>query len=477
MLLNLLINEVSELKRTFAFVALSGLLVTCSSPPELLEQILLTGELRVATRNGPSTFYHGAGEPRGVDYDLAKGFADWLGVDLGIYEANQFQLILRDVASGRAHVGAAGLSATEQRRESVDFGPPYQRVQPLAIYRRGERKPQDISDLVGGRLEVLGGSSYLESLQDARTNEPGLTWIEVTDVGVEQLVRRVAMGQTDFTVVDSNLFDLLKHSIPGAEAAFSLGEETPIAWALRKTSDASLRDSVAEYFSELRASGELDRIVERYYFHVEPDFDYVGSRAFVKHFQSRLPRYRMFFLQAASEWDLDWRLLAAMAYQESHWNPEAVSPTGVRGIMMLTEKTAHMMDVEDRTDALESILGGARYFVNVMAKIPARIAEPDRTRLALAAYNVGFGHVEDARIITEIQGGNPDSWDEVRERLPLLSDADWYERVPRGFARGFEPVRYVANVRRYYEILQWMTSMDMASAELDVVSAEPAGAP
>ena len=147
-----------------------------------------------------------------------------------------------------------------------------------------------------------------------------------------------------------------------------------------------------------------------------------------------------------------------MAYQESHWNPKAVSPTGVRGMMMLTQGTAGMMGVVDRTDALESILGGARYLVRLMEKVPIRISEPDRIKLSLAAYNVGFGHLEGARLITEIQGGNPDSWDEVRERLPLLTDPNWYQRVPRGYARGWEPVRYVSNVRRYYEILQWMTA-------------------
>ena len=154
-----------------------------------------------------------------------------------------------------------------------------------------------------------------------------------------------------------------------------------------------------------------------------------------------------------------------MAYQESHWNPDAVSPTGVRGIMMLTTRTAQMIGVEDRTDALESILGGGDYFLRVMSKVPQRIPEPDRTWLAVAAYNVGYGHVEDARIITEMQGGSPDSWRDVRERLPLLSDPAWHERVPRGYARGSEPVLYVDNVRRYYEILLWMTAEEIVQDE------------
>ena len=444
--------------RAVGIVAACWVLATFGSPPSALEQVLLSGELRVVTRNGPGTFYSGPDAPRGVDYDLARGFAHWLGVELEIYAVDQFPQILADVRSGKAHVGAASLSATETRRQVVDFGPSYLNVQPLVIYRRGAGRPADLSDLLTRRVEVLGGSSYVGALDAARVEQPGLTWEEIPDISVEGLVRRVAEGKSDITIVDSNLFDLLKHSIPGVKAAFGLGEETPLAWALRKGPDSSLRDSVAEYFAELQATNELARIIDRYYFHVEGEFDYVGSRAFVRHFESRLPEYETFFLRAAGQTGVDWRLLAAMAYQESHWNPDAVSPTGVHGMMMLTRGTARMMGVQDRTDALESIKGGAAYFVRVTGKIPPRIKEPDRTWFALAAYNVGFGHLEDARIITEIQGGNPDSWEQVRERLPLLADPDWYQRVSRGYARGWEPVRYVENIRRYYEILQWMTA-------------------
>ena len=453
-----------KLIRAIGIAGACVVLATCTPTPSLLEQILVSGELRVATRNGPGTFYHGPDEPRGLEYDLARGYAQWLGVELSIYEVDSFPEILADVRFGKAHLGAAGLSATEARRQTVDFGPAYLSVQPLVIHRRGTGKPEGLADLLGGRIEILSGSSDVGALTAARAELPTLAWEEIPGIGVVELVRRVASRQSDFTIVDSNLFELLRHSVPGVEAAFGLGGETPVAWALRKGPDSSLRDSVAEYFADLEATDELARIIERYYFHVEDEYDYVGTRAFVRRFESRLPEYKSFFLRAARETGVDWRLLAAMAYQESHWNPEAVSPTGVRGMMMLTRETARMMGVEDRTDAFESIAGGASYFVRVTGKIPSRIAEPDRTWLALAAYNVGFGHLEDARIITEIQGGNPDSWEQVRERLPLLADADWYQRVSLGYARGWEPVRYVDNVRRYYEILRWMTAGDPAGA-------------
>ena len=426
---------------------------------------MLTGEFRVVTRNSPVTFYYGPDEPRGIDYELAKGYADRLGVELRMYVADQFQQIFPDVDSGKAHMGAAGLSVTEPRRELVDFSPPYQSIQQQVIYRRGARRPRELADLLGGRLEVLGGSAYVGLLEAARGNEPLLTWVENPDDSVEELVRRVAAGEIDYTIVDSNIFDLLRHSHPDARTAFNLGPETPIAWALRKTTDTSLRESVSAYFAELHATGKLNEILERYYFDAEDDFDYVGSRAFVRHFHTRLPAYKDFFLQAGVESNLDWRLLAAMAYQESHWNPQAVSPTGVRGIMMLTRTTARMIGVKDRIDASESILGGGVYFRRVRNKVPERIPEPDRTWLAIAAYNVGYGHVEDARVITESQDANPDSWQDVRQRLPLLGDPDWYEHLPRGFARGAEPVHYVDNVRRYYEILLWMTAEDTAPEE------------
>jgi membrane-bound lytic murein transglycosylase F len=239
--------------------------------------------------------------------------------------------------------------------------------------------------------------------------------------------------------------------------------------------DEKLRESIASYFAELQSTGELQRILDRYYF-ASSEFDYVGSRAFIRHVDTRLPRYRDFFLEGERSTGIDWRLLAAIAYQESHWDPAAVSPTGVRGMMMLTEHTANMMEVGDRHDARSSILGGAHYYLRVRGKVPERISEPDRSWLAVAAYNLGFGHLEDARIITQMQGADPDQWEEVRARLPLLSDKAWFSRVQRGFAPGGTAVTYVDNVRRYYEILMWLDSQEtLTSREFSPPAGEPAG--
>ncbi len=448
------------------------MLGSCSVPPSLLEQIIASGEFRALTRNSPATFYYGTDEPRGIDYELAKGYAEHIGVELRMNVAERFWQIFPDVAAGNVHVGAAGLTVTAPRAEIVDFSPAYQTVRHKVIYRRGTPKPSGLRALLDGDLEILAGSAYVGILEGARQQFPQLSWLENREVDIKELVRRVAAGEIDYTIVDSNIFDLLQHSYPEAREAFAIGPETPVAWALQKTNDTSLRESISAYFAELHATGELDAILDRYYFSTNKDFDYVGSRAFVRHFESRLPEYREHFVAAEQRTDVDWRLLAAMAYQESHWDAAAVSPTGVKGIMMLTSRTAEMLGVEDRTDPEQSIHGGAEYFVRVTKKIPERITVPDRTWFAVAAYNVGFWHLEDARIITEIQGGDPDSWQQVRERLPLLSEPNWFERVARGYARGHEPVMYVDNVRRYYDILRWMTAGENDKARQEELLAE-----
>jgi membrane-bound lytic murein transglycosylase F len=451
---------------------MGAMLATCSSPPSLLDRITRTGEIAIVTRNTPASFYYGADEPRGIEYELARGFAQRLGVRLRIFTSDQ---VYDTVAARKAQIAAASLTVADARKDVVTFGPGYQTIQPQVIYRLGGKRPRDLDDLLGSRLEVVAQSSHAALLEQLRAEVPTLSWVEDSTASSEELVRRVAAGDIDYTIADSHLFAVLRHFYPDLRVAFSLGRESQVAWALPRGED-SLRESIAAYFAEIEATGELDKILDRYYF-ASREFDYVGSRAFMRHVDTRLARYRDFFLEAERSTGIDWRLIAAIAYQESHWDPEAISPTGVRGMMMLTTHTADMMEVVDRHDARSSILGGAHYFLRVRGKVPERIREPDRSWLAVASYNLGFGHLEDARILTQFQGADPDQWEEVRERLPLLSDKAWFSRVQRGFAPGQTAVTYVENVRRYYEILMWLDSHEtLTSREFGPPSGlDPAG--
>jgi membrane-bound lytic murein transglycosylase F len=133
--------------------------------------------------------------------------------------------------------------------------------------------------------------------------------------------------------------------------------------------------------------------------------------------------------------------------------------------MMLTNDTARLVDIADRTDPEQSLVGSTRYLKLLDEQISEEVKMPDRQWFILAGYNVGFGHLEDARILTRRLGGNPNIWQDVREHLPLLAQTKYHTTLKHGYARGREPVVYVDNIRNFYELLVWHTSFRTASAE------------
>jgi len=447
----------------YALPCMAGLLlVACGEPPSILEQVQEQNELIVISRNGPTTYYEDTNGPAGFEYELTKLFADDLGVELSIVVPPNFNDILPLTALGDVHLAAAGLSVTEKRKKKVRFGPTYQKITPQLVYRSGSRRPKTLADL-SGILEVVAGSSHEEHLVALQPEYPELTWT-ARENSNEELLVYVWEQLIEYTVADSNELAVNRRFYPELKPAFDISPEEPLAWAFPPGDDNSLLDKAVLFFNRIREDGTLVQLIERYYGHIG-DFDYVGTRRYQADVEFRLPRYREMFIEAASEVGMDWRLLAAIGYQESHWNADAVSPTGVRGIMMLTLDAAKDVGIENRLDPAQSIEGGARYLSAMIGKIPERITEPDRTWLALAAYNIGYGHLEDARILTQKNKGNIDKWIDVKKNLPLLSQKKWFQQTRYGYARGREPVRYVENIRTYYDILVWMTEKDIEIPE------------
>lgn len=447
-------SAMPNIPRLLLALLLSLLVTACSKEPSLLEQVKKEGELRVLTRNAATTYYEGAdGSHRGLEYELARGFAEYLGVELKMVVAGNVSEVLTQLAEGHAHLAAAGLTVTEPRQVWARFTTPYQYISQHLVYRIGTPRPRSLDDL-DGILEVLTESSHAERLRHLKVEHPSLEWVENDELESEELLTLVWERVIDYTVIDSNELSMNRRFYPELRVAFDLTEPEPLAWAFPRFQDDSLFNAAQEYFAAIAADGRLEQLLERYYGHLG-EFDYVGTRTYLRHIQQRLPEFRQLFEYAAKEYDLDWRLLAAMAYQESHWDPDAVSPTGVRGIMMLTRATADYLGVERRTDPTQSIMGGARYLERLLRKLPERIQEPDRTWMAVASYNVGFGHLEDARIITQRRGGDADAWKDVKENLPLLRKRKWYRQTKHGYARGNEAARYVENIRSYYEVLVW----------------------
>ena len=425
--------------------------VTSSSIPNLLERIVQDGVLAIASSNGPISFYEGPFGFTGFEYELAEDFADELGVELAIIEEANLQDQLTLVKDQVTHFAANGITITDSREQEVRFSTPYLNTPQQVIYRRGEQRPRQVEDIIGRDILVIAGSAHAEQLNKLKQTYPELSWREIEDVEPADLIEQIHLETAELTIVDATTYTINRNLYPRARVGFDLTEPQPVAWAFPHTSDESLIAAANQFFAEKNASGNLDKLEQKYF--NDEGFDVGGALAFTARIETRLPKWETYFREAAEEFDLDWLLLAAISYQESLWNQNARSYTGVRGLMMLTQATARQMGIKNRVDPQQSIYGGAKYFTRTLGRIPERIENPDRLWMALAAYNVGFGHLEDARRLTEQQGGDPDIWEDVKERLPLLAKKKYYSQTRHGYARGWEPVTYVDNIQSYYNIL------------------------
>ena len=417
-----------------------------------LDRVLANKQLVMLTLPGTTTYFEDGHGKNGFEYILAKEFADSLGVKLVVNPKSTLPSLLLSVGGPQGDFAAANLVNTSDRNKSLKFSIPYHQVVQQLIYKAGNKKPKSL-DQLSGDLVVIAGSSHSEQLRELRNDLPSLDWLEEADAEMGDMIRRVHSGEIAYTVADSLAYVANRHIYPNARKAFDISPPQSIAWAFPAHSDGTLLEAANSFLKDYIASGQLESLKQQLFAHTE-NFSAGGSQQLGKLVAQRLPKFEPAFRAAAEKYGIDWYLIAAIAYQESHWNPKAKSPTGVRGLMMLTLDTAKEMKVSNRLDPMQSLEGGVAYFLKLKDRLPKRITDPDRTLLALAAYNVGFGHLEDARVLTARNRKNPDLWVDVREHLPLLSNKQYYSTVKHGYARGNEPVIYVDNIQYYKSYLQ-----------------------
>jgi membrane-bound lytic murein transglycosylase F len=438
------------------FIALVVMLVLIVYPNAIqnsitqLEKIQKRGTIKFLTLNSASTYYQDGEGGNGFEYHLGLLFSQHINVEAKFITVSSFADLYPELLFGSGDIAAAGLSRNESEfSHAVMYGPRYFEVTNQVLYRRGNvEKPSEISDLFDGSLRVISGTSQVKLLRRLQLHYPELSWIETDDIASEELVELVDDGKADFILANSHEIALQRRFFPELRIAFELGRPKQLRWAFNHANDNSLALAVEAFFAQIKADGRLEQLIHRHYSYTAR-FNYSDIKTFNRHLENRLPKYEAIFRQEAEATGIDWRLLAAIGYQESLWNARAKSPTGVRGLMMLTLVTAKQMKVANRLDPAQSIRGGAKYFSSVLKRVPESVTEPDRTWLALASYNVGFGHVQDARKITQLNGGDPNKWIDVKKSLPLLARKKWYKATKYGYARGWEPVKYVENIRQY----------------------------
>lgn len=438
-----------DLKKGFILFGL-GLLASCSSG-DRLDNIQEKKILTVVTRNAPTTWYESREGDAGFEYELAKSFASYLDVKLKFVTQDSVSGILELIQQGKADVAAAGLTRTPERENGFLFGPAYQEVTQQVVCRRGGAHPKRIEELADVDLMVPANSSYVERLQSLKSRYPNIHWREDANLNTESLLEKVWMKELECTIADSNIVAINRRYFPELSVRFDLGKPQSLAWMLPADA-ARLRDKIKAWYEIISKNGDLAALKEKYYGYIEV-FDYVDTRTLTRRIKRLLPKFRPMFEEAGLRYGIDWTLLAAQSYQESHWNPRARSPTGVRGIMMLTLTTAKEMGIKSRLNAKENIMGGARYLLQMQKRLPPSITDHDREWMALAAYNIGFGHMRDVFVLTERLGKNPNIWTDVSTVLPLLGRKKYYRTLKHGYARGWEPVRYVKRIRDYQDII------------------------
>lgn len=403
------------------------------------------GALIVGTINNPVSYFINAEGQAGLEYDLSKAFADYLSVDLEIKVFDNTEDLLIALENHDIDIAAANLLYHPQKLEKFQLGPAYYSASWQLVYRKGETRPNSLQQLKG-TLAVTDSSDLNAILAERKEKSPQLTWQVKNRQTQESLLLQVAEGKIDYTIANSVDVSAIQQIKPQIAVAFDLTDEATVHWYLPNSSYNELQAALLDFMNSALENGLIARVEEKYFNHFAK-FDYVDMRSYTQAIEKILPKYTALFEKYKG--NLDWRLLAAVAYQESHWDENATSPTGVRGIMMLTKATADRMKITNRTDAEQSIKAGSEYLHWLISQVPDSIPQEDRIWFALAGYNMGLGHMLDARRLTKNLGGDPDNWLDVKKNLPLLAEKRYYSNLKYGYARGYEAFQYVENIRRY----------------------------
>ena len=440
-----------EWKNLFLILILLSLpiLFSCAKK-NALERIKESGNITVITRNNAHCYYTYRDNSMGFEYDLAKAFSDYLGVSLNVITSHWEKLF--DVLNGgEGDFIAASLTITPSREKLIDFSDEYLAIQQQAVIHTSNYKTRKIEDLKGKTIHVRRGTSYEERLNELKNEGLDITIQLHEDTPTEELIRMVAEKEIEVTIADSNVAFLNRRYYPDVKIAFPIEEQQSLAWAVKK-GEAGLQKAINEFLKKIKEDGTFAKIYKKYYSNVEI-FDYVDLKKYHRRLKTRLPKYKEIIKRAAEKHGFDWRLIAAMVYQESHFNPRAKSFTGVRGMMQLTLETAKEIGIKNRLDPKQSIMGGVKYLKELYERYDGA-KDPDRVLITLASYNVGHGHILDAQKIAKERNLDPNSWSSLEEILPLLRYRKYYRKTKNGYCRCTEAVRYVNRILSYYDILK-----------------------
>ena len=419
-----------------------------------LARILQNGEIKVVTRFGPTNYYIIQNEQNGYTYDLIKNFSEFIGVNLKIITMDNLQEAI--VALNNREVD---MLANMGIVNDVKLSYSYNKVDQYIIFNSDyTNKPSKINELEKARIEIIDSNSIINSL-DEFTKSININYTVVNDNNIDEIVNSLNNNEIDYTVVSHNELQIYNKYYPQIKIAFKIGEGISSSWAIPNNTNYQLENKISEYFTNSLKQNELKKVYMKH-FTDKLQYTFVGTRSFLRDLLNIFPLYEFHFKKYANIHNHDWRLLASIGYQESKWDKDAVSYTGVRGIMMLTKNTAIEVKIKNRENPIQSIEGGARYLRKLLNNLPERINNDDKIWFAIASYNIGYRHVEDAMKMADDDNVDSGNWSVVEPYLLKLNHYKYYKKTKYGYARGWETVKYVQNIRQYYDILVFLDSQD-----------------
>ena len=437
--------------------------------------------IKVALRVNPASYYWQDGQATGFDYKLLQSFANHTNTKIQVVPVATAAKAVDLLKAQKVDMAAGALGATQQYTEHFKVSDPYYRSKQHLIYRHPDTKPRRFTEISLSDIDISANPNHLALLEklnqvsdgDDKSSSPNPNigsddplWYLHPDTPSHKLIEMINLGLIRYTLADAFELSATRFLYPYVKVAFTIPDELPVVWLFNRTPTVATSPHLVhlanDLFASMRENGELDRITKSHPGRLEL-IPYADKLTFIESAYRKLADHERYFKIAGDKYHLDWKLIAAIAYQESHWDSRAVSPTGVKGIMMLTKEIAQRYEVHERSDAYQSIMGGSKYLNELLGMIPPEVPIPDRIWMALSAYLAGYGHLTDAFRLTRSRGGNVNSWIDLRDSLKLLQQPEWYEKSRYGKPRD-NVVSYINNIRNYQFLLSLLE--DAISTEI-----------
>lgn len=429
-----------------------------------LDEIRRRGVLRVLTRNNSSHYFVLRGEQWGFQYELAQRFAERLGVRLQMVVPTDRDSLTQALLEGEGDIIAAGMTITAGRGEAVLFSPPVTHARRVVVTHEDIVKrletPEDLSRFVV-HLNFRSTTFAMAERFQRRLGLPLLVQDVPPDVEMEEMLRRIGSGEYEASIVDENLLRLEQAGGTPVEARIPIGASIAKGWAFRPTS-TELAQEAGAFIERHRRDGLIRVIYGKYFIPTTRfarrarDFEFRADE------DGRISPYDEIFRRVGVETGIDWRLLAALAYSESRFNPNVTSPFGAVGLMQVLPSTAAQDKGIRRPKDLDRALRdpefnirlGARYLRWLMARFEEEgVSKKQQLRFALAAYNAGLGHIMDARDLAERTGRDPNLWfGNVEQAVLLKKDRKWHSKTRFGFCRADQVIAYVSRIQTRYDV-------------------------